>query len=121
MPYIVHRESLEPTSTDTAGWLQFELMNAATAAELDAELKLNILAPQMTTPRHYHTGCEHYIFIVKGRGELLLADGAHPVARGYMIAIDPEERHALRNVDEANLEYLEFFVPGRGATTIVEE
>jgi len=120
MPYIAHREELQP-AMQTAGWNQIKLMNDEIAAELDADLELNVLAPNAATPRHYHTGCEHYIFIVKGQAELILEDGPQAVATGYLIAIDSEEHHALKNVGQDDLEYLEFFVPGSGATTIVEE
>lgn len=120
MPYIIHREELQP-ATQMAGWNQINLMNDEIAAELDAGLELNILAPDAATPYHYHTGCEHYMFIVKGQGELMLEDGSHSVATGYLIAIDSDEHHALKNVGQDDLEYLEFFVPGSGTTTIVEE
>ena len=40
---------------------------------------------------------------------------------GYMISIEPEERHALKNNGAEPLEYLEFFVPGTGTTIVVEE
>ena len=120
MPYIVHREELQPAS-QAAGWNQIKLMNDEIAAELDAGLELNVLAPNAATPSHYHVGCEHYMFIVKGQGELILVDGPHSVATGYLIAIDSDERHALKNVGRDDLEYLEFFVPGSGTTTIIEE
>lgn len=120
MPYFIHREELQPTSRNP-GWQQLDLMNGEIAAELDAKLKLDILAPGAATPRHYHSGCEHYMFIVKGEGQLILEDGVYPVTTGYVIAIEPEEHHALRNVGPDHLECLEFFVPGTGATNIVQE
>ena len=120
MPYIVHREELQP-DTQVAGWNQIKLMSDEITVELDADLELNVLAPNAATPCHYHSGCEHYIFIVKGQGELILEDGPHPVATGYLVAIDSDEHHALKNVGQADLESLEFFVPGSGTTTIVEE
>lgn len=118
--HIVHRTELEARIGDTSGWQQINLMNDAVAAELDAGLALNILEPTEATPTHFHTGCEHYIFIVSGQGKLILDDGPHDIGTGYMIAIEPEERHAVKNVGSQTLEFLEFLVPGTGTTTMVE-
>jgi len=69
MPYITHRTELEPAMAQTTGWQQFNLMNKEIAAGLDAGLRLNVLTPNVATPYHYHTGCEHYMFIITGQGE----------------------------------------------------
>ena len=121
MPYFVHREELEAKTENPVAWQQINLMNEVIAAELDAGVELNILTAGTATNHHYHSGCEHYIFIIKGEGALQLVDGDHSVATGYMIAIDSEEQHALKNVGQEDLEYLEFFVPGTGTTTVVSD
>ena len=120
MPHIVHRDDIKPL-VGPEGWQRLDLVGGGVSAELDAGLELSILAPNATTPRHYHTNCEHYLFIVTGDGQLLLDDGAHDIAQGYLVAIDPEERHALRNTSDTDLEYLEFFVPRHAMQTIIEE
>jgi len=121
MPHFAHRENLQPAKTATAGWQVLDLMNDEISAKLDAGLKLSQLAPQASTPRHYHSNCEHYMFVIKGQGELILDESVHPIAQGYMIAIEREEWHAVSNVGKDELEYLEFFVPGRNVRTITHE
>ena len=119
MSHIVHRSELEARVGDIPGEQKINLMNAAVAAELNAGLTLNILAAEEATPTHFHTGCEHYIFIVSGEGELVLDDGPHAIGTGYMIALEQEERHAIKNVGAQPLEFLEFLVPRTGTTTIL--
>ncbi len=121
MPHIIHREQLQSRETATPGWRRFDLMNDDVAAVLDAGFELSVLASQQATPLHYHTGCEHYMFILHGQGSLTVEGQVSQVSSGYFISVEPGERHAVRNDGAEDFEYLEFIVPRTGATTVVQE
>lgn len=121
MPIIVHRQEIAATDEEGAGWRSLRLVRDELADELDADIRLNVLAPGARTPLHYHTGAEHYIFIVAGEADFIVEEASHPVKKGYFITVDPGERHSLTNAGQEMLEFLEFIVPGSGQTTVVEE
>ncbi len=70
------------------------------------------------SPLHLHENCEHFYFIMEGRGTVETQDGIRQVGPGDMIFIPAEEKHRLRATEP--LFYFEFQAPNRFKTTILE-
>ena len=70
------------------------------------------------SPLHYHENCEHFYFILDGRGSVETPEGVRPVAAGDMIFIPAEDPHRLRATEP--LFYFEFQAPNRFKTTILD-
>ena len=70
------------------------------------------------SPLHFHENCEHFYFIMEGRGTVETEEGVRDVGPGDMIFIPAEDRHRLRAVDP--LFYFEFQAPNRFKTTILD-
>jgi len=118
MPYIIHRAQLQEGSGTPDGLKRYPLVRGDVENKIEAGIELNVLAPHQMTPTHYHSGCEHYVFIVRGLGNMVIEGETHPVATSYLVAIDPGEKHSLQNLGDRDIEYLEFFVPQSGAKEI---
>ena len=111
MPHIVHRDDLKPIPSTEKGWDRIDLLGKENTKLVGADFELITLNPGEATPDHFHEGCEHYIFVLRGEGFLELDGEAHPIAKNYVISIEPDERHAVRNAGEDVLELLEFVIP----------
>ncbi len=70
------------------------------------------------SPYHYHENCEHFYFIMDGRGTVETEDGVRNVGPGDMIFIPAEDRHRLRATEP--LFYFEWQAPNRFKTTILD-
>ena len=70
------------------------------------------------SPYHYHANCEHFYFIMEGKGTVESPEGTRPVGPGDMIFIPAEEKHRLRASEP--LFYFEWQAPNRFKTTILE-
>lgn len=111
MPHIVHRDDLKPISSTEKGWQRIDLLGKENAKLVGAEFELITLNPGEATPEHLHETCEHYIFVLRGEGFLELDGETQPIGQNYVISIEPEEGHAIRNTGKSVLELLEFLIP----------
>ena len=111
MPYIVHRDDLKPTLSTEMGGPRYDLLGAENTELVGADFSLVVFGPGETTLDHFHEGCEHYIFVLRGEGFLELDRETQPIAQNYVISIEPEEKHAIRNSGKTVLELLEFIIP----------
>ncbi|HIH00730.1 TPA: cupin domain-containing protein [Thermoplasmata archaeon] len=59
-------------------------------------LRLFDVAPGGNTPLHSHDW-EHEVFVVSGRGKIVLADSEHPLAEGDAVLVQPNEVHQFVN------------------------
>lgn len=57
------------------------------------------------TPRHSHDW-EHEVFVVSGKGEVLLKGKWHPMSEGTAVFVPPNEEHQFRNTGQASLSFL---------------
>ena len=48
------------------------------------------------TPKHHHP-YEHEIFVIEGQGVVLEGDHEHPLAKGDVVLVKPDEVHQFRN------------------------
>ncbi len=70
------------------------------------------------SPYHFHANCEHFYFIMEGKGTVESPEGIRPVGPGDMIFIPAEEKHRLRATEP--LFYFEWQAPNRFKTTILD-
>jgi mannose-6-phosphate isomerase-like protein (cupin superfamily) len=70
------------------------------------------------SPYHFHKNCEHFYFIMEGRGTVETPEGKREVGPGDMVFIAAEDKHRLSAVDP--LFYFEFQAPNRFQTTILD-
>lgn len=74
-------------------------------------VRLFTLAPGGHTAFHSHP-FEHGVVVLKGRGEVMSAQGAKPLESGRVVFVAPDELHQFRNVGDEPLEFL-CVVPAR--------
>jgi mannose-6-phosphate isomerase-like protein (cupin superfamily) len=71
-----------------------------------------------SSPFHFHENCEHFYFIIDGKGTVETPEGVRNVESGDLIFIPAEDKHRLRAVEP--LFYFEFQAPNRFKTTILD-
>jgi mannose-6-phosphate isomerase-like protein (cupin superfamily) len=76
--------------------------------------------PGARSPYHYHTGCEHFFYILDGRGRLRLEDREEALEKDMLVFIPEGEKHQLLNPYGQPLRMLELQVPNRFRTEILE-
>jgi len=72
-----------------------------------------------SSPLHLHENCEHFYFIMEGKGSVETPEGIREVKPGDMVFIPAEATHRLR-ATESPLFYFEFQAPNRFVTTILD-
>lgn len=63
-------------------------------------LRLFDVEPGGNTPLHAHDW-EHEVFVVSGRGKIVLADTGHTLAEGDAVLVHPNETHQFVNDSES--------------------
>ena len=63
-------------------------------------LRLFDVAPGGNTPLHSHDW-EHEVFVVSGRGKIVLADSEQPLVEGDAVLVQPNEVHQFVNDTES--------------------
>ena len=71
-----------------------------------------------SSPLHYHINCEHFYFILEGKGSVETDEGVRAVNPGDLIFIPAEDKHRLRATEP--MFYFEFQAPNRFKTTILD-
>jgi mannose-6-phosphate isomerase-like protein (cupin superfamily) len=72
-----------------------------------------------SSPYHFHENCEHFYFIMEGKGTVETPEGTREVGPGTMVFIPAEAKHRLRAAG-VPLFYFEFQAPNRFVTTILD-
>jgi len=80
-----------------------------------------IYPPGTEAAKHYHTGTEHFMYVLKGRGTAYANETAIPVRNGDLIYYGEAERHYLRSEGDTEMVFVEFFVPGEQKTVWVDD
>ena len=75
--------------------------------------------PGIQSPYHFHEGCEHFQYILEGRGVVVTEDGEPPVRPGTLIFVHEGENHQVKSLG-GRLKFLEFQIPIRFKTTILD-
>ena len=76
-------------------------------------------APNAYSPFHLHANCEHFYFIIEGKGTVETDEVIRPVGPGDMVFIPAMAKHRLR-ASETGLFYFELQAPNRFMTTILD-
>jgi quercetin dioxygenase-like cupin family protein len=84
----------------TIRWLISQKDNAPNFA-----MRLFEVAPEGHTPYHQHP-FEHEVFVLKGKGSLVVEDGAHPFGEGDSIFVPGGEKHQFKNASKDKLVFL---------------
>src|ERR1700686_4940518 len=76
-------------------------------------------ASNASSPYHYHEICEHFYFIMEGKGTVETPEGVRDVGPGELVFIPAEAKHRLRAAG-VPLFYFEFQAPNRFVTKILD-
>lgn len=74
------------------------------------------------TPLHHHP-YEHEIFVIEGQGTVREGDKEHPLQKGDVVLVKPDEVHQFRNTGDQPLKFL-CLIPNSAAgknVTVVPE
>ena len=63
------------------------------------------VAPGGYTPRHHHP-YEHEVFVLEGEGEVWEGNTPHPLKKGDVVFVTPDEPHQFRNTSDRPLKFL---------------
>lgn len=118
MAYLFHQDELPKLVSVSPGRERIFFVNPE-LADTDA-LLAGIMHYKKGTasPYHLHKDCEHFYFILNGRGTVETEEGTTPVKPGTLVFIPAEEKHRLRASEE--MTYFEFQAPNRFKTVILE-
>ena len=98
---------LKSTSSDDAEWVGGYFAYGGNGAE-DSTVIYFAVPPGKRLGNHTDTA-EETQFFVSGEGELLLADGSHPVRAGDVIVLTEGTPHDLHNTGTEDLRVIGFF------------
>lgn len=65
---------------------------------------------------HHHEGAEHFMYVLAGAGTAWANEQPFRVRKGDLIWYADRERHYLRSETDAEMRFVEFFVPGEYKT-----
>jgi mannose-6-phosphate isomerase-like protein (cupin superfamily) len=118
MAYIFHQDELPKLVSVVPGRERIFFVNQELAGIDDLMAGVIRYKKGASSPYHYHINCEHFYFIMEGKGTVETEEGIREVKAGDMIFIPAEDKHRLRATDP--LFYFEFQAPNRFKTTILE-
>ena len=119
MGYIVHESELERLSSERAGRERVFFVNESLSGTDEFLAGILNYLPGIESPYHFHRGCEHFQYILEGRGVVVTEDGETPVGPGTLIFVHEDEKHQVKSL-EGRLKFLEFQIPNRFKTTILD-
>ena len=119
MAYIFHQDQLPRLVSVVPGRERTFFVNKELTGIDDLLAGVMRYDKNVASPYHYHEICEHFYFIIEGKGTVETPEGVRPVEPGSMVFIPPEAKHRLR-ASETGLFYFEFQAPNRFKTTILD-
>ena len=119
MAYIFHEDRLPKLVSAVPGRERTFFINKELTNIDDMLAGIMRYQKGASSPYHFHENCEHFYFIMEGKGCLQTPEGIRAVGTGDLVFIPAEERHRLRATDEP-LFYFEFQAPNRFKTTILD-
>lgn len=118
MAYIFHQDDLPRLVSVVPGRERTFFVNQQLAGIDDLLAGVIRYANGAASPYHYHINCEHFYFILEGKGTVETDEGIREVHSGDLIFIPAEDKHRLRATEP--LFYFEFQAPNRFKTTILD-
>jgi len=119
MAYIFHEDQLPRLVSAVPGRERTFFVNKELTNIDDMLAGIMRYKSNAYSPFHLHENCEHFYFIIEGKGTVETPEGIRPVEPGSMVFIPPEAKHRLR-ASETGLFYFEFQAPNRFKTTILD-
>ncbi|MGM0432554.1 MAG: cupin domain-containing protein [Spirochaetota bacterium] len=71
------------------------------------------------SPYHMHENCEHFYFILEGKGVVETEEERREIGPGELVYFPSLDKHRLKALD-GPLKYIEYQAPNRFKTTIIE-
>lgn len=71
-----------------------------------------IFPPGSSGKNHHHIGAEHFQYIMRGAGTAFLDEQPNRIGAGDLVYKYEGERHFVQNDADAEMAFVEFFVPG---------
>jgi mannose-6-phosphate isomerase-like protein (cupin superfamily) len=62
-------------------------------------------------PDNRHKGADQWLFVVSGRGEIIVNGKTHKIGKNSLVLIERGDTHEIRNVGTTPLRTLNFYVP----------
>ena len=118
MAYIFHENQLPRLVSEVPGRERTFFVNKELAHVDDMLAGVMRYIKGAASPYHYHEVCEHFYFIMEGRGTVETPEGVRDVGPGTMVFIPADTKHRLRAIDP--LFYFEFQAPNRFKTHILD-
>jgi len=115
MAYIFHQDDLPRLEAVVPGRTRTFFVNKELTQIDDMLAGVMRYASNASSPYHYHEVCEHFYFIMEGKGTVETEEGARSVGPGDLVFIPAEAKHRLRATD-TGLFYFEFQAPNRFKT-----
>ena len=119
MAYIFHQDQLPKLVSAVPGRERIFFVNKELTNIDDMLAGVMYYKNNASSPFHLHENCEHFYFIIEGKGTVETPEGVRPVEPGTLVFIPAEAKHRLR-ATETGLFYFEFQAPNRFKTTILD-
>jgi mannose-6-phosphate isomerase-like protein (cupin superfamily) len=119
MSYIFNEDELPRLVSAVPGRERTFFVNKELANHDDMLAGIMRYQKGAASPYHLHENCEHFYFIMEGKGSVETEGNIRKVGPGDMIFIPEGEKHRLR-ATETPLFYFEFQAPNRFKTTILD-
>ena len=119
MAYIFHEDELPKLVSVVPGRERTFFVNKELTKIDDMLAGIMRYEKGACSPYHLHKNCEHFYFIMEGKGSVETEEGIRDVGAGDMIFIPAENKHRLR-ATQTPLFYFEFQAPNRFVTTILD-
>ncbi len=119
MGYITHVSELDRLISERPGRERVFFVSPELAGTDEFLAGVLNYQPETLSPYHFHEGCEHFQLILEGNGVAVTEEGEVPVGPGTLIFIHEGDKHRVKTED-GPLKFLEFQVPNRFKTIILE-
>jgi quercetin dioxygenase-like cupin family protein len=118
MAYIFHENEMPKMQSVDPGRERIPFVNKDLAKTEDLLCGIMRYKKGAKSPYHYHEKCEHFYFLMSGKGTVQTEDGTREVKAGEVIFIPNEEKHMFRAGDDVLI--FEFQGPYKYKTVILD-
>ncbi len=118
MAYIFHQDDLPKLVSVVPGRERVFFVNKELTKISDMLAGIMRYDQGASSPYHRHANCEHFYFILEGKGTVETADEVRDVGPGDLIFFPADTEHRLRSVEP--LFYFEYQAPNQFQTTILD-
>ena len=104
---VVHYEQIEaaPVGMEGATGCRIRCLIGPEDQAPSFSMRQFEIAPGGNTPQHSHAH-EHEVFVLEGSGTVLEGQKEHPLRRGTVVYVPPNQAHQFRNAGPETLKFL---------------